>query len=81
MRTQCEFTHDHITLARHAGNMRPHALLSGNYTFWKSIPVGNCKFYQYSIFFEGYANKIDDLLNNLVQSVPGVLVEIFRFYS
>ena len=30
----------------------------GGYTFWNPIPIDNCKFYQYSVLYEGLANKM-----------------------
>ena len=37
----------------------------GGYTFWNTIPIDNCKFNQYSILFEGLANKmVDSDFNN-----------------
>ena len=53
--------------------------VEGGYTFWNSIPTGNCKFHQYSILFEGYANKIDDLVSNRVQSVYSLVTEETTF--
>ena len=32
----------------------------GGYTFWNIVPVNNCKFQQYSILYEGLANKVID---------------------
>ena len=34
--------------------------VEGGPTFWKAIPVDNCKFDHYSFLYEGYANKIVD---------------------
>ena len=36
----------------------------GGHTFWNPIPVSNCKFHKYIILYEGYANKINDLIHN-----------------
>ena len=43
--------------------------VEGGYTFWNSIPTNNCNFHHYSILYEGYTNKIDDLVHNRVQTV------------
>ena len=32
----------------------------GGYTFWNTVPVDNCKFQQYSILYDGLANKVID---------------------
>ena len=37
--------------------------------FWNTIPAINCKFHQYSILYEGYANKINNLVSHRVQTV------------
>ena len=36
--------------------------VEGGHAFWNTIPASNYKFHQYSILYEGYANKIDDLV-------------------
>ena len=38
--------------------------VEGGHTFWNPIPVSNCKFDKYSILYEGYANKMNDLNHN-----------------
>ena len=49
------------------------------YTFWNPIPVSNCKFYNYSILYEGYANKINDLVHNHVQTVYSLATDDISF--
>ena len=48
------------------------------YTFWNSKHKGNCNFHRYSVLYEGYANNIDDLIYNHVQTVYSFSLVIFE---
>ena len=47
--------------------------------FWNSITTCSCKFHHYSVLYEGYANKIDDLVNNRIQTVYSLVTENTTF--
>ena len=53
--------------------------VEGGYTFWNSINTNNCNFHHYSILYEGYTNKIDDLVHNRVQTVYSLVREDTKF--
>ena len=53
--------------------------VEGGHTFWNPIPVSNCKFYKYSILYEGYANKMTDLNHNHVQTVYSLVTDDITF--
>ena len=53
--------------------------VEGGHTFWNPIPVSNCKFYKYSILYEGYANKINDLIYQHVQTVYSLATDDITF--
>ena len=49
------------------------------HTFWNTIPTTNCKFYQYSILYEGYASKVEDLVNSRIQTIYLLVTEKTTF--
>ena len=53
--------------------------VEGGHTFWNPIPISNCKFYKYSILYEGYASKINDLIHNHVQTVYSLATDDITF--
>ena len=53
--------------------------VEAGHTFWYAVPTSNCKFNQYSILYEGYANRIDDIVYNHVQTVFSLVTDEITF--
>ena len=53
--------------------------VEGGHTFWNTIPTTNCKFYQYSILYEGYANQVEDLVNSRIQTIYSLVTKESTF--
>ena len=53
--------------------------VEGAHTFCNTVPINNCKFNQYSILYKGYANRIDDLAHNHIQTVYSLVTDEVTF--
>ena len=51
----------------------------GGYTFWKSIPKDNCNFQEYSVLYEGLANKMVDYDFNQKQIIYSLVTQDITF--
>ena len=51
----------------------------GGYTFWKTVAIDSCKFDQYGILYEGYANKMVDETADDAQIVYSLTTQDITF--
>ena len=49
--------------------------IEGGDTFWKAVPVDICKFSNYGVLYEGFGDRIIDIINERPQTIYSVITQ------